>query len=497
MVVCSDIIIEKFAKNNLILTTHAFNAIIKNGIDIDLIIERAISERQWLITQEFIEEFVIKEEKVKGEIEKQKVEVIRPSKKIFSEEISSELKISNKKEISGNSTCSGKIEDFLEYFNQKYNNLASVIRERPNMAGTIQIKNLKKYPNENLSLIVMVREKRESKKGYKFLDVEDPTGELTILIPKENERLQEAYEGILLDTVIGVTGVFRNNLFIANDFVEPELPMVHQPKNAEEPVHLAFLSDIHVGSYLFLKKEFSKFIDWLNLKDNNNKEIAEKVKYIFIAGDLVDGIGIYPTQEYELSIPDIYKQYDYFAELLMEIPSYIEIVISVGNHDAVRSSEPQPKISKDIAPKLYDLENVHLVGNPAQVETHNVKTLIYHGTSLDNIISSLSYCSYSHPETAMIEYLKKRYLVPSYGNDLISPEKKDVLFIDDIPDILHCGHVHTNGYATYRGVRVINSGTFQGRTKYQEQLGHVPTPAVVPVINLQNFELHAIHFKNE
>jgi len=495
MINCQDAITDKFIQNELVLTTHAFSLITQNGIDVDRVIQKAKDSKVWLITHEFLDEFVAPH-KHTAEEKPSTIKVERETKKIFAKEISSELKISEEIEITGRSTCSGKIDDFLEYFNQRYSNLRNVLKERPNMRGSMQITNVKKYPKEDLSIIGMVRDKRESKKGYKFLEVEDPTGELTVLITKDNEKLQEAYERVMLDNVIGISGSLRNNLFIAQDFVEPELPMTHQPKNVEEPINVAFLSDIHVGSYLFLEKEFTRFVDWLNLK-GDNIEIAEKVKYVLIAGDLVDGIGVYPTQEKELSIPDIYKQYDFFAELLEDIPNYIEIIASVGNHDAVRNSEPQPKISKDIAPKLYTLENVHLVGNPAQVETHGVRTLIYHGTSLDTIIGSLSGCSYARPETAMVEYLKKRYLVPSYGSDSVSPERKDVLFINEIPDILHCGHVHTNGYGNYRGVRMINSGTFQGRTKYQEQLGHQPTPARVPVINLQNLDVSMIHFKNE
>jgi DNA polymerase II small subunit len=110
------------------------------------------------------------------------------------------------------------------------------------------------------------------------------------------------------------------------------------------------------------------------------------------------------------------------------------------------------------------------------------------------IIGNLSECSYSRPETAMIEYLKRRHLIPMYGVDGIAPEKTDYMAIKDVPDILHCGHVHTNGYANYHGVHVINSGTWQSKTKYQEQLGHVPTPARVPVMNLQNHEVNILYF---
>jgi DNA polymerase II small subunit len=137
-----------------------------------------------------------------------------------------------------------------------------------------------------------------------------------------------------------------------------------------------------------------------------------------------------------------------------------------------------------------------VVGNPVTLSMHGVRTLMYHGTSLDTIIGNISDCSYSAPEKAMIQYLIRRNLVPSYGPDMIAPEGRDYLTIKEIPDIFHCGHVHTNGYANYRGVKVINSGTWQAKTRYQEQLGHQPTPCRVPVINLQNHEVSVHHFLN-
>ncbi|HIE33783.1 MAG TPA: DNA polymerase II small subunit, partial [Candidatus Altiarchaeales archaeon] len=324
-------------------------------------------------------------------------------------------------------------------------------------------------------------------------DVEDPTGELSVMIPDNKRQLSGIYERLLPDEVVGITGRLHNDLFIADEIYQPELPIDNKTNSASEPVSVAFLSDIHVGSYLFLEKEFNKFIDCLNLR-GNNRELFERVKYLLIAGDLVDGIGIYPNQEEELSIPDIYRQYDFFALLLERIPDYIEIVLCMGNHDAVRNGEPQPRLSKDIGASLYALPNVHVLGNPVMVSIHGVKTLMYHGTSIDTMIGSLAECTYSRPEIAMVEYLKRRHLVPMYGNDSISPEREDYLAIKEIPDILHCGHVHTNGYANYRGVKVINSGTFQARTKYQEEQGHIPTPGRVPIMNLQNHEVSIVHF---
>ena len=74
------------------------------------------------------------------------------------------------------------------------------------------------------------------------------------------------------------------------------------------------------------------------------REIAGKVKYLLIAGDIVDGVGVYPGQAKELSIRDVHKQYNFAAKYLEKIPNYIEIVISPGNHDASRKALPQPAI---------------------------------------------------------------------------------------------------------------------------------------------------------
>jgi len=488
-------IIKKFMSNGLLLTSHGFEEFMKNKdkLVVDNVISTAKDKGIFLISDEFLKEFIeVKEEKHEP-AQKPEVEV-RKGSHIFAKEIDSELKIDDSWDVTGKSTCEGKLEDFVEYFNQKYRGIEKIIRRRENFIGTVAINNLKKSGGA-ASIVAMVTEKRESRRGFRFLDVEDPTGDATVFISKDNEELNEIYSRVLLDEVIGIRGELRNNLFIAREIVQPDLPITKAPKTTDEPVHAAFLSDFHVGSYLFLEKEFQKFIDWLNLKSGNRRDVAEKIKYIFVAGDLVDGIGIYPDQEGELSIPDIYKQYDFLGSMIEQIPDYIEVVMVVGNHDAVRRAEPEPTLDKDIGAPLYEIPNVHVVGNPAMVSAHGIKTLIYHGDSMDGVIGHLSGLSYTAPEKAMTEYLKRRHLAPLYHD--ISPENKDYMLIRDIPDIFHGGHVHANGYAKYRGVHLVNAGTWQAQTKYQERLGHHPTPARVPVMNLSNQDVMVLHFGSD
>ncbi|MEZ5334217.1 MAG: hypothetical protein R2741_02730 [Methanolobus sp.] len=53
------------------------------------------------------------------------------------------------------------------------------------------------------------------------------------------------------------------------------------------------------------------------------------------------------------------------------IPKHIKIIISPGNHDAVRQAEPQPKLPECI--REYFPENVTFVGNPSIVDLDGVK----------------------------------------------------------------------------------------------------------------------------
>ena len=59
-------------------------------------------------------------------------------------------------------------------------------------------------------------------------------------------------------------------------------------------------------------------------------------------------MGIYPGQDKELAIPDLFGQYSEFARLLELLPEWVECVMLPGNHDAVRPAEPQPTFEKDI-----------------------------------------------------------------------------------------------------------------------------------------------------
>ncbi len=349
-----------------------------------------------------------------------------------------------------------------------------------------------------VKVVGMVREKRESSAGNVMIELEDLTGTTSAFVFSGNKDLLKKAGEVNNDEVVGVVGSLRADgrsprIFV-KDIIWPDLPIRHDVHRAEDPLCAVLLSDIHIGSAKFCEDAFARFLRWLRGESGYKDELAGRVKYVVIAGDTVDGIGVYPYQEEELLIKDIFKQYDAAAKLLSQIPDYIKIIIAPGNHDAVRPAEPQPAIQKDVAPALYDL-GAMMIGNPARLTLSDVEFLVYHGRSFDDLISSIPGLNREHTTPPMVKMLKKRHLAPIYGGrTAISPEKSDYMVIENIPDVFHAGHLHIFGYERYRDIEVINSGTFQAMTNFMRQLGVKPTPGYVPIVDLQTHNVEVENF---
>jgi len=208
---------------------------------------------------------------------------------------------------------------------------------------------------------------------------------------------------------------------------------------------------------------------------------------LVLSGDVVDGIGVYPHQDVELVIDDIYAQYEALSSLLQELPDHLKVILLAGNHDAVRPAEPQPALPAAIQ-KLFD-SNVRFVGNPVTLSLHGVRILAYHGRSMDDFVSAVPALSYARPLDAMREMLRKRHLAPIYGGKTpIAPEAEDHLIIDQVPDIFVTGHVHAAGAGEHRGVVLVNSSTWQAQTPFQKMHNIEPVPARLPIVDLHTGE---------
>jgi DNA polymerase II small subunit len=297
--------------------------------------------------------------------------------------------------------------------------------------------------------------------------------------------------------VICVVGVrAKGDLIVAKEILLPDIPD-HRPHVAPEEVWAILMSDLHVGSKKFLPDALGRVLDWLNLRIGapNQRAIAERTKYVVICGDVVDGIGVYPRQEQELAISDLYDQYKEAAKYIGMIPEHIETIVLPGNHDPVRQALPQPAIPKDFGGPIYECRSLISLGNPAEVSLHGVRLLLHHGRSLDDVLSSVPGVDFSQPEKAMKLQLQCRHLASEYGNRTsIAPEKVDHLVIESVPDIFHSGHIHVVKHENYRGTQIINSGAWQAQTDYQKRAGLVPTPGILTAVNLQTLQVRLINF---
>jgi DNA polymerase II small subunit len=414
----------------------------------------------------------------------------------FAKDITADVKILE--DATGKLTSNGTLDEYVLYFQDRFKRLERLLRQRMDVkAATSITEALKSQPKTKLKIICMLTEKRDSK-NHTILSVEDLQTSATVLVPqKAPEEVKRKVLMLLPDQVICLAVIkTRTNLFMVEDIIFPDVGR-KQAQRAQEPIYAVLTSDIHVGSTKFTKESFKRFILWLRGKYGTPemKEIAGRVKYLLVAGDIVDGVGIYPGQQKELTIRDVHKQYNFAVKYLEKVPSYIEIFLSPGNHDAARKSLPQPAIPEGYLTGIQGMKNIHSVGSPCLLSLHGVEVLIYHGRSLDDIISVIPGMDHSHPEKSMRLLMQGRHLAPVYGGKtMLSPENRDYLVVERIPDIFHAGHIHVIGYCNYRGVLVVNSGGWQDQTDYMEKLGLVPTPGKVPVVNLQTLQTYILDF---
>jgi len=328
------------------------------------------------------------------------------------------------------------------------------------------------------------------------------------LLNIKNKALMELGKEIVHDEVIGVSGGTGSDIVFAREVYLPDIALKEYKKCADD-VNVAFAADMHIGSTLFIPEDFERFVKWLNMEygDEDQIEMARKVKYLFFAGDIVDGVGIYPGHEKETDIRDIVEQYDVCYDYISRIRKDIKIVICGGNHDALRLSEPQPCLNREFAAKLYSLSNVYMVTNPSIINIHagegfeGFDVLLYHGGTFDYYVNNVDFIrnngGYDRADLMMEFLLKKRHLCPTHIAGLSMPDiESDPLVIEHVPDFFVTGHMHHDVLVgNYKNVCLVGCGSFQSMSSFQEKMGHENIiPSKVPVINLKTRKINVLDF---
>jgi DNA polymerase II small subunit len=407
--------------------------------------------------------------------------------KPLAKDYDAEVRIIN--DITGKRTSEGTTQDFVSLFRERYHGIRKILcSQRREIAQFIPINRIKKGMTD-VQLIGIVKNVRTTHNGHRLIEIEDDSGSAALMALKGNSETFELANEVMLDEVIGVTGKISKNgdLIIIQNIIFPDIRLQHERRKIESPLCVAFLSDIHMGSKMFMESEWNAFLRWINgdLGNSRQRDVASKLKYLVLPGDLVDGIGIYPNQEKELSISNIYDQYKTLAEQFAYIPDHITVLLQPGNHDAVRPAEPQPAFEKEIR-DLFTGKDFLFIGNPSYFSLHGVEILSYHGQSLLDYSTNIQSLNYNQPTEVMKLMLKKRHLAPTYGGYTpLAPEHEDYMLISQVPDIFVTGHVHTSYIDNYRGVTLINASSWQSQTSYQKMMNFVPDSAKLPIVDLK------------
>lgn len=393
-----------------------------------------------------------------------------------------------------------EVGDFTGYFRSRYQAIQRILMQRSGNANLVAINKIGS-DRQNISIIGMVTGKRITKNKNLIISFEDLTGKISTLTKFDKEEVFKKGQELQLDDIVLVKASGSKDILFVQDIIFPDA-LIDNKVKFEKEFNIAFLSDIHTGSKRHLEAGFRKFLDWIKSDDEN----AKKIKYIFISGDNVDGVGIFPGQEYHLKLKSMKEQYALLASYLREIPKHITMFMCPGQHDAVRVAEPQPLIDKRYAPELYEIENLVLVTNPTLVKliegSKEFKVLMYHGASIHQFIHEIPELremkAHKTPAKAVKHMLKRRHLAPTHGNVVYIPYiDVDPLVIKEVPDVLCTGEVHRLDIENYNGVLIITGSCWQGQTDFEEKVGNIPDPCKVPVLNLKTRELKIFDFTDE
>jgi DNA polymerase II small subunit len=368
-----------------------------------------------------------------------------------------------------------QLDNFKKFEIDKYNKQRSFLTTNQKIISVLQ---LKENTTGQFYLFLKVSEVLSSTKKMIILFVEDPTGALDLLYYKKDDSESPFIPSSYFLFRIEVKEDERNKK--TSYRIKEYSPVGYYNSlkvTTGVPSYGALISDVHVGSIYFMKKEFTSFLKFLNQE--------EEIKYLFIAGDLVDGVGIYPEQEKNLYQKNAYLQYEEVFKLFNQNITRKDLTVyfSPGNHDFLSIFEPQviSKRISEILPKEWIL-----LKNPDYFTVEGKRVLVYHGRGSDSLIAAKTpELSYEEMQKVYDYMFSQRNLSPTISGSRMDI-KKTIGMIDEIPDYFISGHVHKWCYALKNGVVFSNSGCWQHETEYQKSLDLTVCKGIAQIINLSD-----------
>jgi DNA polymerase II small subunit len=394
-----------------------------------------------------------------------------------------DLKI--KSDVDVEPSDSDGVNGYRSLMGSRFMKLLKIVKQRPDSSQIQKISHLVSNgkPSKIAGLLLDRRVRRTSVEVI----IDDDTGCVTV--HAVDEGIKRKLSELLTDQfVVADVRINDQGKFVIKSVYPPDIPD-RVSTTSKKTSYVVLTSDIHIGSKGFLEVSFLQFLKWLS-GELGDVDVVKKVVCVVIGGDAIDGIGVYPRQKNELNIFDVTSQYEAFGRYIERIPKHIKIILMPGDHDPTRQALPQPRIPRRYFGDLPTMDNVVCLRNPSKFTINGVRFLSYHGRSIEDVVAVTPGLSITRPAQAMKILLKARHLAPLYGGKTpLAPDREDNLVIEEVPDVFHAGHVHIIDLEEYRGTVILNSGAWQTQTKYQQNMGIIPTPGVVPIVNLVTLEV--------
>ncbi|MCX8191659.1 MAG: hypothetical protein N3F06_02490, partial [Nitrososphaerales archaeon] len=214
-----------------------------------------------------------------------------------------------------------ELEGLQRLFESRFNKLYSIVKKRPDSHQIRRIESINKGNESSYKVAGLVLE-RKIKRTHIELTIDDKSGKATILV-KDPSVIKQAMSIVLDQFVVVDVDSTEKGVLFAKSIYSPDIPD-RPPNLSKKVVYVILMSDLHIGSKMFLYEAFERFILWLTQYCKEDY-IAGRIKYLILGGDVVDGVGVYPNQEDDLEELNIYQQYRRAAQLLSKIPKNIQI----------------------------------------------------------------------------------------------------------------------------------------------------------------------------
>lgn len=122
------------------------------------------------------------------------------------------------------------IQAYSSYFKSRLKKMRRIFRENPEIGTIVDIAKLSYVREDDVTIIGLVNEKRETRKGYLF-EIEDATGRIKVFIGSDKEGAKEAYSTIMPDSVVAFRGgTPGKGIFFANRVFLPDVPKFKRSK---------------------------------------------------------------------------------------------------------------------------------------------------------------------------------------------------------------------------------------------------------------------------